>query len=146
MNIQLTAQIEARRTSIMHTQDTSGSQTNGRIWSRLSLDAALCIAGGLALLAMAMAPAPAQGQETSQAQWSQAVNFAETPAVRDILSAPLTPEEIANFEERYEAREQNEMNTVDLTAAYSIANVLPFVDPAINNYKHPYPDVVTPPI
>jgi hypothetical protein len=103
----------------------------------------LGIASGLALIAMT---AQGKDQEIPQLSWSQAVNFAETPAVRDLLPEPLTPEQIANFEERYEAREQNEMNTFDVTSAYSIANILPFVDPAINNYKHPYPDVVTPPI
>ena len=124
----------------MHTQDASHSQ----IGFRLKLGGSLGITAGLALLAMAATPA--QAQEIRTPIWSQAVNFAETPAVRDLLPAPLTPEEIANFEERYEAREQNEMNTVDIKTPYSIANVLPFMDPAINNYKHPYPDVVTPPI
>ena len=124
----------------MHTQDASHSQ----IGFRLKIGGSICIAGGLALLAMAATPA--RGEEAPRPIWSQAVNFAETPAVRDILPAPLTPEEIANFEERYEAREKNEMNTVDIKSPYSFANILPFIDPAINNYKHPYPDVVTPPI
>ena len=106
------------------------------------LAGALRIAMGLAL---ALAAMPVQGEEAPRPYWSQAVNFAETPAIRDLPARELTPEQAAAFEERYQAREKNPKNTVNVKPHF-IGNLLPFIDPAINNFKNPYPNVVTPPI
>ena len=127
----------------MYTQDTLSSQTNYQTRFRLSIGGGFCVAVGLALLGLTAMPA--QGQETADPTWSQAVHFVETPALRDIVPEPLTPEAIAKFEELYEAREKNEMNTENLKPN-TFMDLLPFIDPAINNFKNPYPDVVTPPI
>src|ERR1044071_4163953 len=81
---------------------------------------------------------PAQGGGKASGfvpSWSQAVKFAETPAVRDIKFAALSDDEIAKIKQDRAEREKNEEN------AERVKNVLPnktaaFTDPGINNFKH----------
>jgi len=133
----------------MHTKGTL-NQTESHIRSRLALVGGFCFVASLALLGMVATPAHAQ--EISGPTSSQAVYFVETPAVRDIAPHPLTPTEVAAFEDRYEAKEEleeaiekNPMNSFRVKPFHP-ANILPFVDPAINNFKNPPPNLVTNPI
>jgi len=142
--------MDARRKSTMHTQNTLSSQTEDRSRSLLTLGGGFCVATGLALLAIVATPA--RGQDVSGPTSSQAVAFVETPALRDIAPHPLTPEEVAAYEQRYEHREEleesiekNPMNS-ERVKAFHPGNILPFVDRAINNFKNPVPSLVTNPI
>ena len=78
----------------MHNQDTLSTENHTRARSRWG--GGFFVAAGLALLAMAATPV--QGQDAPQPNWSQAVDFAETIAVRDIPYEPLTPEQMARWE------------------------------------------------
>jgi len=96
------------------------------------------------------APSPGGGGKNTGLvpTWSQAVAFAETPALRDIQPAALTPEEAEKLEQVREEREKNEENTRRVKPDQDPRKTQPFIDPAINNFKHtdPQSNVVTNPI
>jgi hypothetical protein len=74
--------------------------------------------------------------------WSEAYSFRETPALRDLPPTRLSDEEREKLEQVKEAREKNEINTHRVKQANPAKNQ-PFVDPAINNFKHPDPQTNT---
>jgi hypothetical protein len=67
---------------------------------------------------------------------SQAVGFVETPAVRDIESRPLTPEEMEKHRIRHEKQEKNTSNRKSVKPALDLSKDGLFRDPAINNTKN----------
>ena len=96
------------------------------------------------------APSPGGGGKSTGyvPSWQQAVNFAETPALRDLQPEPLSPEQAEKLESIREEREKNEENTKRVKPPQDTSKTQPFLDPAINNFKHPNPEVnvVTNPI
>ena len=68
--------------------------------------------------------------------WSQPERFAETPALRDIKTEPLSPEQWAKLEAVKEDKEKNEQNTRLVKKAQDPKKTAPFIDPAINNFKN----------
>jgi len=93
-------------------------------------------------------PAGGGGKSTELVpSWQQAVNFAETPALRDLRPAALTPEEAEKLESVREDREKNEQNTKSVKRVPDLTATRPFIDPAINNSKGaPETNLVTNPI
>jgi HYR domain len=95
-------------------------------------------------------PSPGGGGKSTGLvpSWQQAVKFAETPALRDLKPEPLTPEQAEKLESIREDREKNEENTRRVKPDQDPTKTQPFIDPAINNSKHPDPstNAVTPPI
>ena len=126
----------------MHNQDILSTENHTR--ARSSWSGTLSVAASLALLGLAATPV--QGQDAPQPNFSQAVAFVETIAVRDIPHEPLTPEEMAQWEAHYQAKPKNEYNLMRVKPPYPLSHILPFVDPALNNYKHEVPNAVTAPI
>src|SRR5215216_5812631 len=66
---------------------------------------------------------------------SQAVGFAESPAVRDIQPRVLTPEEMEKFKIRSERQEKNSSNRRNFKPVSDPGKGSPFTDLAINNSK-----------
>src|SRR5215216_7247331 len=81
---------------------------------------------------------PVKGTETHMKlvpYSSQAVAFVETPAIRDIESRQLTPEEMEKHRIRHEKQEKNTANRKSVKPALDPSKDGPFRDPAINNAK-----------
>ena len=117
----------------MHTQDTS--QQLSHIRSRLKTGRGSLRRGRPGAIGDGGDTGPGAGD--LRPIWSQAVNFAETPAMRDIARSRKRPSKWRSFEEHYQAKEKNEMNTKRIKPLYPLSHVLGFIDRAINNYKHP---------
>jgi hypothetical protein len=82
--------------------------------------------------------------------WSEAYGFRETPALRDLPPIQVSEEAREKLEQGKEAHEKNETNTRRVKPVADPAKNKPFVDPAINNFKHPdtpqQPNTVSNPI
>jgi HYR domain/Carboxypeptidase regulatory-like domain len=80
--------------------------------------------------------------------FSQAVAFVETPAVRDLPVEALTPEQASKIAQEHEKVEKNIENKERVKPLPDPKMNGPFIDPAINNFKHPdnQPSVVTNPL
>ena len=75
--------------------------------------------------------------------WSEAYSFRETPALRDLPPMPVSEEEREKIEQGREAREKNEANTRRVKPEADPKKDQPFVDPALDNFKHPDPQTNT---
>ena len=69
--------------------------------------------------------------------FSQAAAFVETPAVRDLVFQPPTPEETEKLNQNREEREKNLENKERVKPDPDPKKNGPFTDPGINNFKHP---------
>jgi hypothetical protein len=80
--------------------------------------------------------------------FSQAYGFRETAALRDIQPVALSDEERAKIAQFAEDKERNEENTRRVKPVPNPNKTLPFLDPALNNFKYPdtQPSTVTNPI
>ncbi|MFL6215341.1 MAG: HYR domain-containing protein [Blastocatellia bacterium] len=79
--------------------------------------------------------------------YSQAVAFAETPALRDIPRRTISPDEVEQAILKNGEREKNERNTYRVKPE-PVSKAASFIDPALNNFKYGdvQPDTVTNPI
>ena len=79
--------------------------------------------------------------------WSQAYEFHETPALRDVVPAVINPEWLEKYKSEHEDEEKNEQNLRPVKKVVA-GKTARFTDPAINNSKKPVgsPNAVTNPI
>ena len=86
-------------------------------------------------------------QDTSQPYSAEAVTFVETPALRDLNSEPLTPEQMEKFRQAMRDEEKNEANTRTIKAV-DPTRTAPFWDPTLitKSSRRISTDVVTNPI
>src|ERR1700754_832706 len=79
---------------------------------------------------------------------AEAYSFRETPALRDMPTTSISREEFEKLQQVREDREKNIENSERVKRPVDTSKTQPFIDPAINNTKHPdtEPNLVTNPI